>query len=251
PVMTATIAGNRRELGVRAKGISENKEKMAAERSAKVKPFRPNVTETRRAEARPSEAVRPFEARRHRRITREKVVARAEQPAMSNAKPSWTAADPAKQYGDAAALARAAIERLRATDLPHAEAAARGHGPPRVQEPRTAAVAPVVQPLPPPIAVSAPPAEGYAATAPVTEPAPAAPGVGAPSYTAAILANDPDQPVPPADIPLAQPTPPSLDLRAGATAPAPRKHAKNIAQDMLSAAKSMFRAVLPSPQPGT
>ena len=37
PDMAATTAGNRRELGVRAKGISENKEKMAAERPARVK----------------------------------------------------------------------------------------------------------------------------------------------------------------------------------------------------------------------
>jgi hypothetical protein len=252
PVMAAAIAGHRRELGVRAKGIPENKEKMAAERPARVKPLKPNAAETRRAEAKPVEAAHPIEAHRHR----EKAVARLQQPktVTSSVKPIRTAADPAKQYDDAAALARAAIERLRTTDLPRAETTARIPEPPRVHEPRTADVAPV-QPLPPPIAVSTPPTEAYAATgpagAPVTGPAPAAPGAGAPSpYTAAIPANDPNQPIPPADIPLSQPSPPSSDLRAGATAPSPREHANNIAQDMFSAAKSMFRAVLPSSKPG-
>lgn len=245
PVTAATIAGNRRELGVRTKGISENKEKMAAERPARVKPLKPNAAETRRAEAKPVEAEHPLEARRHHE--KPKTV-------TSSVKPIRTAADPAKQYDDAAALARAAIERLRATDKPRAETTARIPEPPRVHEPRTAAVAPV-QPLPPPIAVSTP-AEAYAAAAPAGAPAtegsgPAAPGVGAPSpYTAAIPANNPNQPIPPADIPLSQPSPPSSDLRAGTTAPSPREHANNIAQDMFSAAKSMFRAVLPSSQPG-
>ncbi|MGH6680804.1 MAG: hypothetical protein ACREDL_18170 [Bradyrhizobium sp.] len=253
-----TAAINRRELGVRTRGISEKKEKMAAERLAKVKPLKPNAAESRRAEAKPIEAARSFEARRRQEIVREKPPARAQQPktATSNAKPVRTAADSAKQYGDAAALARAAIERLRTTEPPRAEATARISEPPRVQEPRTAAVAPM-QPLPPPIAVSTPPAEAYAATAPAGAPvkegpAPAAPGVGAPTpYTATIPANDPNEPIPPADIPLAQPSSPSSDLRAGATAPSPREHASNIAQDMLSAAKSMFRAVLPNSQPGT
>ena len=250
PVTAATIAGNRRELGVRTKGISENKEKMAAERAARVKPLKPNAAETRRAEAKPVEAERPFEARRHKGIAREKP-----KTVTSSVKPIRTAADPAKQYDDAAALARAAIERLRATDQPRAETTARIPEPPRVHEPRTAAVAPV-QPLPPPVAISTP-TEAYAAAAPAgapvtAGPAPAAPGVGAPSpYTAAIPANDSNQPIPPADIPLSQPSSPPSDLRAGATAPSPREHANNIAQDMFSAAKSMFRAVLPSSQPGT
>lgn len=255
PVIAATT---HRELGVRTKGISENKEKMAAERLAKVKPLKANAAESRRAEAKSVEAGRSFEARRRQEIAREKPSARAQQPktAASDAKSVRTAADSAKQYGDAAALARAAIERLRTTEPPRAEATARISEPPRVQVPRTAAVVPV-QPLPPPIAVSTPPAEAYAATAPAGAPvkegpAAAAPGVGAPTpYTATIPANDPNEPIPPADIPLAQPSSPPADLRAGATAPSPREHASNIAQDMLSAAKSVFRAVLPSSQPGT
>lgn len=258
PVTAATIAGKRRELGVRAKGISENKEKMGAERLAKLKPPKANAAEIRRAEAKPVEAARSFEARRHQEIAREKTAGRAQHPKVvtSSAKPIHTAADPAKQYDDATALARAAIERLRETDRPRGEAVARIPEPPRIQKPRTAAIAPV-QPLPPPIAVSTPPAEAGASTAapagaPVTGSTPAAPAAGAPSpYTATIPANDPNQPVPPADIPLAQPSPPSLDLRADATAPSPQGHVNNIARDMLSAAKSMFRAVLPRPQPGT
>jgi hypothetical protein len=55
--------------------------------------------------------------------------------------------------------------------------------------------------------------------------------------------NDSKRPIPPADIPP-PPAPPPLDLRADA-APNARDHARNVAEDMLSAAKSMFHAVLP------
>jgi hypothetical protein len=47
------------------------------------------------------------------------------------------------------------------------------------------------------------------------------------------------RPTPPADIPDARP----LDLRADAGAPPQRRH--TVADDMLSAAKSVFHAVLP------
>ena len=52
--------------------------------------------------------------------------------------------------------------------------------------------------------------------------------------------GDARRPTPPADIPVSPP----LDLRAEATEPAAREH-KNVAEDMLSAAKSVFHAVLP------
>jgi hypothetical protein len=61
-----------------------------------------------------------------------------------------------------------------------------------------------------------------------------------PPYTASTSANDPDRPIPPAEIP---PPRPRLDLRAEAANAA--SHANNVAQDVFSAAKSMFHAVLP------
>jgi hypothetical protein len=51
--------------------------------------------------------------------------------------------------------------------------------------------------------------------------------------------GDPRRPTPPADIPSA-----SADLRAEATLPPPRGHT-SVAEDVLSAAKSVFHAVLP------
>ncbi|HEX9470039.1 MAG TPA: hypothetical protein VF957_10905, partial [Bradyrhizobium sp.] len=68
-----------------------------------------------------------------------------------------------------------------------------------------------------------------------------------PPYAAARI-DDPRRPIPPADIPLPSPSPsPStsapLDLHADATEPPPEH--KTVAEDMLSAAKSVFHAVLP------
>ena len=139
---------------------------------------------------------------------------------------------------DANDLARAAIERLRGS----------GEGAPRVQEaPKTVVAAPVpvpapvaspspslqagamVRPLPPPIAVTAPPLDNA--------PAPAAPAN--PAYTASV---DPNRPTPPAEIPPAPPRPP-IDLRAGAADAV--SHTKNVAEDVLAATKSMFHALLP------
>jgi hypothetical protein len=81
--------------------------------------------------------------------------------------------------------------------------------------------APPVQPLPPPILVSTPPADSN----------------GSPARAA-----DPARPTPPADIP--DPRPP-LDLRADAVPDTPPKGRPSIGEDVLSAAKSMFHSVLP------
>jgi hypothetical protein len=62
-----------------------------------------------------------------------------------------------------------------------------------------------------------------------------------PSYTGSIRADD-GRLTPPADIP-APPPPRPLDLRADAESAKDRVN--NVAQDMLSAAKSVFHAVLP------
>jgi hypothetical protein len=133
---------------------------------------------------------------------------------------------------DANDLARAAIERLRVN----------GEASPRVQEaartPEASRVvtapvvaAPALRPLPPPIMVSAPPADTY--------------GQGAsqprPPYAANAGAADPSRPTPPAEIPVSRP----LDLRADVAEPSVRERTTAVAEDMLSTAKSLFHAVLP------
>jgi hypothetical protein len=52
--------------------------------------------------------------------------------------------------------------------------------------------------------------------------------------------DDPSRPTPPADIPSSAP----FDLHAEAAGPSARER-NNVAEDMLSAAKSVFHAVLP------
>ena len=79
--------------------------------------------------------------------------------------------------------------------------------------------------------VSTPPREPF-------DPAAGSPQ-GKPPYDTA-RNDDPHRPTPPADIPVSQP----LDLRAEAIEPLPRER-RNVAEDMLSAAKSVFHAVLP------
>jgi hypothetical protein len=140
---------------------------------------------------------------------------------------------------DANDLARAAIERLRGNgdSSPRPQEAARTPEAPRALEasrtsetPRVV-TAPAVRPLPPPIMVSAPPNneafdQGSQAR---------------PSYPVNAGNGDQGRPTPPADIPASRPP---LDLRADAEPPPPREH-KSVAEDVLSAAKSVFHAVLP------
>ena len=59
-------------------------------------------------------------------------------------------------------------------------------------------------------------------------------------YPSSARIDDPRRPTPPADIP----SPGPLDLRAEAAEPVVREHT-SVADDMLSAAKSVFHAVLP------
>jgi hypothetical protein len=148
------------------------------------------------------------------------------------AAPPAEAATAGEDHRDANDLARAAIERLRGVNdnAPRAQEAARApDAPPRVvsappAEASRAASTPAVRPLPPPIMVSTP-----AAGEQVKQP-----------YADGARTDDARRPTPPADIPLSQP----LDLRAEAADPSTRAH-KNVAEDMLSAAKSVFHAVLP------
>src|SRR6185312_14617184 len=264
-----TDVANIPEPGVTAKGISERAmmEKSAAERPAEVKPTGPKAAEAKASEAkareakaqeakaqeakaqeakaqgaksqetRPAEtAAIPAEARRHAPVPapHEKAIAKAAPApvAASPAAPVQTAVAPvpAAEDRDVNELARAAIERLRNADSQsRTDEASRSPEAPRLQEvprtvtpPPTMAAAPI-RPLPPPITVAAPPVEG-------------------PTATASISNDDPNRPVPPADIPPPPPAP-SIGLRAGADKLANRT--TNMAQDMLHAARAMLHAVLP------
>jgi hypothetical protein len=136
---------------------------------------------------------------------------------------------------DANDLARAAIERLRGIgdNSPRSQEAARAPETSRIETSRIetsrAATAPALRPLPPPITVSTPGGEALDQNSQARPP-----------YAAASAGIDPRRPTPPADIPVTRP----LDLRAEMTEPSAREHT-SVAEDVLSAAKSMFHAVLP------
>jgi hypothetical protein len=132
---------------------------------------------------------------------------------------------------DANDLARAAIERLRGS-TPEASQRAQEtaresfrvpEAPHVVAAPAPVTAPPPVQPLPPPILVSTPPADP-----------------AKPAYPPTGRVDDPHRPTPPADIPDPRP----LDLRADAVDSPPRQHT-SVAEDMLSAAKSVFHSVIP------
>jgi hypothetical protein len=233
--------------GVKAKGISERAmiEKSASEGVAEVKPpelkaSEGKPSEVKSSEAKPSEtksvevkpaetASVPAESRRAAALreardkeAREKAVAKATPTTAASAAPAAEAAA-ADERRDANDLARAAIERLRNEGGARTQEASVPH----LQEaPHTVGATPV-RPLPPPITVSTP--DGYNAGSSSTNP----------PYTASVRNDDPSRPTPPAEIP----NPPPLDLRAAANDA--NNRAKNVAEDMLSAAKSMFHTVLP------
>ena len=138
------------EAGVKAKGISERamQEKTATEKPAVVD--KPADT-----------ASLPAEPRRHQPVLREKAVAKAVQtpapgPAAAPSVPPVEAAAVPEDKRDATDLARAALERLRATQeaQPHPQEAVRITETPRAPEPARAVPMPAVQPLPPPVTVS-------------------------------------------------------------------------------------------------
>jgi hypothetical protein len=224
------------EPGVKAKGISERAmiEKSASEGPAEVKPVEVKPVETKPAETKSAD-VKPAETASEPRRSppaREKALAKATPNPVASPAPAAEANAAPEERRDANDLARAAIERLRGATANSQETTRQ---PERNQDraqdrtvgERTAAVSPV-RPLPPPIAVAAPPTDGNNA--------------GSPPYTASIRNDDPNRPTPPAEIP----SPPPLDLRAAANeATTAKERAKAVAEDMLSAAKSMFHTVLP------
>jgi hypothetical protein len=228
PRKAATDVANIPESGVKAKGISE---RALLEKTASEKP----AVADRPAET----AGLPAEPRRVQPAPHEKPAAKTVQtPAPAAA----TAAAPApveataapEEKRDANDLARAAIERLRGTTEtpPRVQEAVRIPEAPRAPEMPRVASAPAVQPLPPPIMVSTP---GNEALNPATGSLPPKPPYGS------AMRDDPRRPTPPADIPSSSPP---MDLRAEAALPTPREHT-SVADDVLSAAKSVFHAVLP------
>jgi hypothetical protein len=242
--------------GVKAKGISEKAimEKTASERptvveKAQEKPeAKSEVKSEAKADVKPVEA--PAETAsipaRHAPAPRDKVrvilpspvqaVTTSVAPAVAVAPvpppPVETASVPDERR-DANDLARAAIERLRGGDnAPRQQEAARSPEASRVETPKIetpqVATAPALRPLPPPITVSTPAGEPFDQGSQTRPP------------YAANTGGDPQRPTPPADIPVTRP----LDLRAEVMGQPAREHT-SVADDVLSAAKSMFHAVLP------
>jgi hypothetical protein len=228
--------------GVKAKGISEKAilEKTAAEKPAVAD--KPDETASLPTASLPTASLPtaslPAEPRRHQPAPREKAVAKAvlapvQTPAPAAAPPApIDAAVVPEEKRDANELARAAIERLRGTSeaSPRAQETVHITEAPRPDAPRGVTATPV-QPLPPPIMVSAPRSE---ASNPATGWLPMKPP------TASAQIDDPRRPTPPADIPSSSP----VDLGAEAALPPPREHT-SVADNVLSAAKSVFHAVLP------
>ena len=238
--------------GVKAKGISEKAimEKTASERPTVVEKAqeKSEAKPEAKADVKPAEA--PAETAsipaRHAPAPRDKVrvilpspvqavttpVAPAVAVAPAPAPPVETASVPDERR-DANDLARAAIERLRGGDnAPRQQEAARTPEASRVETPKNetpqVATAPALRPLPPPITVSTPAGEPLDQGSQTRPP------------YAANAGSDPQRPTPPADIPVTRP----LDLRAEVTGQPVREHS-SVAEDVLSAAKSMFHAVLP------
>jgi hypothetical protein len=133
---------------------------------------------------------------------------------------------------DANDLARAAIARLRATpDAPRGpEAAPVAVEASRAPEPLRVTPPPALQPLPPPVTVASPAIGEVYRAAPVTT------GSTAPPTYQARATNESFRPTPPADIPL-----PPINLHADAAA----ESRPSVAEDVMSAAKSVFHAVVP------
>jgi hypothetical protein len=172
----------------------------------------------------------PVEPRRHQPVPRDRTVAKTTpapaQPPFAAASIVPVEANPTlDERRDANDMARAAIERLR-----NSSEASRAPDAPRVQEAPRVVSAPV-QPLPPPIMVSTPSGDAFNPNGAASP---------KPPYAPVARVEDPRRPTPPADIPASRP----IDLHAEATASMPEQRT-TVADDMLSAAKSVFHAVLP------
>jgi hypothetical protein len=223
PAETSAEISNIPSAGIKAKGIVEKSlsDKAAAEKPAEAKSPESKSSEGRSSESKSSEGksteTASLPAEKARAVTPKPAVRPAETPAAQ------------EERRDAADLARAAIERLRASEGTRSPELGRATG----DQPRIVTSAPQlssVRPLPPAIAVSTPSVEG-------------APYAGNPPYTGSVQVDG--RLTPPGEIP----TPPGarpLDLRAdGGGDPSIKDQVSNVAQDVVSAAKSVFHSVLP------
>jgi hypothetical protein len=204
--------------GVKAKGVSEKAllEKTASERPAVAD--RPTETASLPADSRRAQpAPKPIAK-----------AATSPAPTVSAAPAEAPAA--AEEKRDAADLARAAIARLRAAPEAQAHVQDAPHSPetPRLSEVPVTATPASVPPLPPAVTVATP-VNQNTASVPSRQPYGLEPS------------EDSGRLTPPADIPtFSRP----LDLRTEVAESAPRQRT-SVAEDVLSAAKSVFHAVLP------
>jgi hypothetical protein len=251
PAEASSDVTNIPPAGVRAKGIKaifERSADKAVEKQAEKPVEKPADKPTETASI-PADTRRYAPAPHEKTATAKTSVTPSATPVASPAAPvvvapveAAVAPEPHRDARDANDLARAAIERLRGSgDTPRAQEAARAPEPSRSPEPaRSMVSAPVAaapqvpvpaRPLPPPIMVSTPSGDAFdSATGSFSQRQP---------YPGSARIDDPRRPTPPADIPSSGP----LDLRAETTDPA-TPHT-TVADDMLSAAKSVFHAVLP------
>ncbi|WP_349636746.1 hypothetical protein [Tardiphaga sp. P9-11] len=176
------------------------------------------------------------EPRRHQPALREKAIAKpaptpaAPAPVLATVGTAPVANASADERRDANDLARAAIERLNRSEPRPQEAARTPETPrapeaPRVQDAARTVAPPSMQQLPPPIMVATPSVEKFdPMSSPQSE------------------RSEARHMRPPGEIPAAQP----MDLQANAAA-TPRPERTNVAEDVLSAAKSVFNSVIPHP----
>jgi hypothetical protein len=169
---------------------------------------------------------------RHQPVIRDKPVAKATPavvtPPVATVSVAPAASPTPDERRDANDLARAAIERLRTSKeaQPAAPEAAKPVEASHTQDAaRVAPAPPPLQQLPAPITVSTPPIDAYG-SAP-----------SRPPYAVERSAES-RGPVPPGDIPS-----PPLDLEANLKPNRPER--TNVAEDVLSAAKSVFHSVIP------
>jgi hypothetical protein len=241
--------GNVPEPGVRAKGISE---KSISDKAVDKATFEKPADKADRPSETASIPPTTPDKGRHTPTPREKAASKpAPAPAAEPVVAAPVTVPPAESAvtPDANDLARAAIERLRGSEPSSRPKAVE----PKVVEPKAIepkSVEPkVVEPkvLEQPAIVAAPiaPNPPPVATAPSLQPLPPPILVSTPQVEnkpAAVRANDPLHPTPPADIPDAAHQP--LDLRADATDQPPAKR-PSVADDVLSATKKLFNSVLP------
>jgi len=215
--LKADEAGDRPATAAKAEAARLKAEKLAAEKAAAERAAADRAENAKRAAEKPAKKLAAEKAASEKAAS-EKAV--AEKPAPEK---------PAAEKRDASDLARAAIERLRKSgpqpaEQPRAADVAQGQERARVNSVvyAPAAQQPAVQPLPPAVNVAPQPSEAVAAS-PAPFPRP---------IDSADSREDSLRLTPPADIP-ARP----VDLSA--------KQRRSVTEDVVSAAKSVFHAVVP------